>query len=78
MLEEIDHKIDDKLIKLAARYVPDMRLLKNIRNEFVVFREKLFQKNKNSLNLNESELFTMMLYKSTHLSDFELIRLGKK
>ena len=46
MLETIDHKIDDELVKLSALYVPDMRLLKNIYNEFIVFREKLFQKNK--------------------------------
>lgn len=78
VLGEADQEeIDDELIKLAARYVPDMRLLKSIYNEFIVFREKLFQKNKDSLNLNDSELYAMMLYKSTHLSDFELIRLGK-
>ncbi|WP_417561074.1 P-loop NTPase fold protein [Marinomonas sp.] len=77
MLGAIDHKIDDKLIKLAARYVPDMRLLKNVRNEFIIFREKLFTGDDKQLDLSESELFAMMLYKSTHLSDFELIRLGK-
>ncbi|MCW4628648.1 MULTISPECIES: P-loop NTPase fold protein [Marinomonas] len=70
-------KIGDELINLAARYVPDMRLLKNIYNEFIIFREKIFTDNDKKLNLNESELFAMMLYKSTHLSDFELIRLGK-
>ena len=70
-------KIGDELINLAARYVPDMRLLKNIYNEFIIFREKIFTDDDKKLNLNESELFAMMLYKSTHLSDFELIRLGK-
>ncbi|MDC6684570.1 hypothetical protein N4Q63_26225, partial [Leclercia adecarboxylata] len=29
------------------------------------------------LKLHETELFAMMLYKSTHLSDFEAIRVGK-
>lgn len=76
ILEEIGLEIDDALIKLAARYVPDMRLLKNICNEFIVFKEKILSNKENSLNLKDSELFAMMLYKSTHLSDFELIRLG--
>lgn len=77
LLNEISHDINDELINIAARYVPDMRLLKNALNEFIIFREKLFAGSDKQLNLNESELFAMMLYKSTHLSDFELIRLGK-
>tara|TARA_R110001599_G_scaffold26935_24_gene95140 strand:+ start:4959 stop:8627 length:3669 start_codon:yes stop_codon:yes gene_type:complete len=77
LLSEISHDINDELINIAARYVPDMRLLKNIRNEFIIFREKLFTGDDKQLNLSESELFAMMLFKSTHLSDFELIRLGK-
>ncbi|MBJ7557012.1 DNA-binding protein, partial [Marinomonas spartinae] len=76
-LDGISHDISDELINIAARYVPDMRLLKNTRNEFIIFREKLFTGDDKQLNLSESELFAMMLYKSTHLSDFELIRLGK-
>mgnify|MGYP003664188340 FL=1 len=76
-MSEISHDINDELINIAARYVPDMRLLKNIRNEFIIFREKLFTGDDKQLNLSESELFAMMLFKSTHLSDFELIRLGK-
>jgi hypothetical protein len=77
ILSEISHNIDNELINIAARYVPDMRLLKNVRNEFIVFREKLLLTEDNTLSLNDSELFAMMLYKSTNMSDFELIRLGK-
>ncbi|MBD5771197.1 YobI family P-loop NTPase [Marinomonas colpomeniae] len=75
--DELYKNINPELIKIAARYVPDMRLLKNVRNEFIIFREEIFTDDSKQLNLSESDLFAMMLYKSTHLADFELIRLGE-
>lgn len=77
LLGEIEHKIELELLDLAIKYVPDMRLLKNIRNEFIVFRDRIFSGDGEQLDLSETELFAMMLYKSTHLTDFEMIRLGK-
>lgn len=77
LFKEIDNKIDAELIDLASRYIPDMRLLKNVRNEFVVFRDRIFSGDGEQLALSENGLFAMMLYKSTHLSDFEAIRLGR-
>lgn len=76
-LEGIEHKLKRELLDLAGRYVPDMRLLKNVRNEFIVFRDRIFSGPGEKLNLDENELLAMMLYKSTHLADFELIRQGK-
>jgi len=76
LLRNVRHSIDPELIDLASRFVPDMRLLKNVRNEFLVFRDRIFSGDGERLMLKESELFAMMLYKSTHLADFELIRLG--
>ena len=77
LLGEVDHKIEDDLIDLASRYVPDMRLLKNVRNEFIVFHNRVFSGDGEQLNLSKSELFAMILYKNTHLADFEEIRLGR-
>lgn len=77
LLGEVNHKIEDDLIDLASRYVPDMRLLKNVRNEFIVFHNRIFSGDGEQLNLSKSELFAMMLYKNTHLADFEEIRLGR-
>jgi len=77
LLLDIKPEIESELIDLASRYVPDMRLLKNVRNEFLVFRDRIFSGDGASLKLSQSELFAMMLYKSTHLSDFEAIRIGK-
>lgn len=76
LLKEIEHGIEPKLIDLASRHVPEMRLLKNVRNEFLVFRHQILRP-ASRLKLSESELFALMLYKSTHLSDFEAIRLGE-
>lgn len=77
ILRGIEHHVSDDLVDLAGRFVPDMRLLKNVRNEFVVFRGRIFSGDGEGLGLSETDLFAMMLYKSTHLSDFEVIRLGK-
>jgi len=77
LLLDIKPEIEPELIDLASRYVPDMRLLKNVRNEFLVFRDRIFSGDGARLKLSQSELFAMMLYKSTHLSDFEAIRIGK-
>ncbi|MFJ3489118.1 YobI family P-loop NTPase [Leifsonia aquatica] len=77
ILRGIDHDVSSDLIDLAGRFVPDMRLLKNVRNEFVVFRDRIFAGDGKQLELSETHLFAMMLYKSTHLGDFEVIRLGE-
>lgn len=77
MLGKMEHEVASELTDLAAQYVPDMRLLKNVRNEFIVFRDRIFSGDGEHLNLNKTDLFAMVLYKNTHLTDFEAIRLGK-
>lgn len=76
LLSQVEHRIALELLDLATQFVPDMRLLKNVRNEFIVFRDRVFSGDGKHLNLSETDLFAMMLYKSTHLTDFETIRLG--
>jgi hypothetical protein len=73
-LTDLSHSVSEDLIDLVAQHVADMRLIKNIRNEFVIFHRQVIAKS--SLELDDDHLFAMMLYKSTHLSDFELIKLG--
>lgn len=74
-LNDIDEQdVSDDLVDLVAQHVADMRLIRNIRNEFVVFKEHVIRKS--SLELSDDHLFAMVLYKSTHLSDFERIKLG--
>jgi len=77
ILEEVDSEIDAALTDLTARYIPDMRLIKNLHNEFIVFRDRIFSGAGGDLELCKTELFAMMLYKCTHLADFEVISIGK-
>lgn len=77
VMKESGSTISSELIDLAARYLVDMRLIKNVHNEFVIFRQKVLGGEGSQLGLSEDVLFAMMLYKSTHLSDFEDIKLGK-
>lgn len=72
---ELEHEVSDDLIDLAARYVADMRLIKNIRNEYAIFKRLVLDAGE--VELDPDKLFAMVLYKSTHLADFEKIKLGK-
>lgn len=77
LLGKVDHNVEPEMFDLAAQYVPDMRLLINVRNEFIVFRDRIFSGDGAQLDLSQTALFAMMLYKSTHLRDFEAIRIGQ-
>jgi hypothetical protein len=78
VLDGINGTISSNLIDLAARHVTDMRLIKNVRNEFIIFKDKVFQTDDGvELALSDDGLFAMMLYKSTHLADFEKIKRGR-
>ena len=75
MGKDLEHEVSDDLIDLAARYVADMRLIKNIRNEYAIFKRLVLDAGE--VELDSDKLFAMVLYKSTHLADFEKIKLGK-
>ena len=77
VMKEIKHGVSIELIDLAARQLPDMRLIKNVCNEFMIFRERILFGRERVPELAEDQLFAMMLYKGTHLSDFEAIKDGR-
>lgn len=66
--------IDPALIRLAARHTADMRLIHNIRNEFEVYRDRLVLPEDHVYGINDDLVFAMVVYKNTHLADFERIR----
>ena len=74
IMKDISHDVSDSLIDLISRYVPDMRLMKNIRNEFAVFKRQVAAKN--GLKLPDDGIFAMVVYKNMHLGDFEQLRTG--
>lgn len=73
-MNEIERHISPELIDLAAQHLADMRLIKNTRNEFVIFRRHVLCKIDSVPGLTEDRLLAMILYKNTHLSDFEAIK----
>ena len=75
IMKDISDDVSDSLIDLTSRYVPDMRLMKNIRNEFAVFKRQIVAKD--GLKLPDDGIFAMIVYKNMHLGDFEKIRLNK-
>lgn len=75
-LGDMGHEISPQLVDLAAKHFPDMRLIKNIRNEYEVFYSQIISSNE-QLKLNGDLLFAMMMYKSVHMADFEKIKVGE-
>ncbi|TCC32041.1 hypothetical protein [Kribbella speibonae] len=75
--EEALVPVSPKLIDLTARHITDMRMLKNIRNEYVVFAARLITQEHGVSKLRADSVFAMMIYKNLHLADFERIQLGR-
>jgi hypothetical protein len=65
------------LVNLTAQHLPDMRLLRNVRNEFAVFADRLITNQGGIQGLDADRLFALVVYKNVHLGDFEDILLGK-
>ena len=64
------------LVDMVALRCTDMRLLRNMCNEYLVFSERLLLPAKSAPGLSPSGLFALVAYKSFHLKDFEDISRG--
>lgn len=71
-----DTGISEGLLDLIAPHLTDMRLLRNIRNEFDVFAAQILPP-RGPEGLNRDQLLAMIVYKNLHLTDFEAIREGE-
>jgi len=74
VMDSTEFKINPALIRLAARHVADMRLIRNIRNEFEIYRNRLVIPADHIPGITDDLVFAVVLYKNTHLTDFEKIR----
>lgn len=74
-LEDVQWKVSDDLINRTSRYVPELRVIRSVCNEYRVYAQRLL--GEGSLDLKPDHLFAMMLYKAVHLRDYEDIRLGR-
>lgn len=59
--------LDDDLSEMAF-FIQDMRILTNIANEYIQYRQKLYDPQKKNLNL--TKLLAMIVYKNYHPRDF--------
>ena len=64
------------LINVAARFVADMRLITDMRNEYDIYANRLLGTTNQMPGLDPDRLFALILYKCVHMGDFEAIRLG--
>jgi len=65
------------LVSTIAQYFPDQRQIRNIRNEFTMYREQLLQPGRHPAELTANRLLALVLYKNLEVAEFELIRLGQ-
>jgi len=72
---ESEQQPSTELVSLVGAHLTDMRLIRNIRNEFEIYRGSVLGEN-GLKGLTVDRLFAMMVYKNLHLEDFEAIRLG--
>lgn len=74
-VERVDPKVSFDVIRVVAKHVTDMRLLRNIVNEYRVFKTRVLGP-ESPKGLTEDNLFALIAYKNTHLEDFEKIRVS--
>ncbi|WP_216379648.1 YobI family P-loop NTPase [Arcanobacterium phocae] len=68
---------DNNLLDLIIKYMPDTRAIKQLRNEYIVFYERLIKEGDKSLDLNSNELLAMLAVKVAYPSEFEKSRRGE-
>ena len=69
---EIIELFEKKFLQDISLYIDDMRLLKNIYNEFLIYDSKL-----NTTELNPNKMLAMIVYKNLFPQDFSDLQLNK-
>lgn len=65
-------KLDGKFLQGLSLYVDDMRLLKNICNEFLIYYNRV-----NTTELDYNKMFALITYKNLFPRDFSDLQLGR-
>ncbi|MDD6849443.1 MAG: hypothetical protein PUD54_02980 [Veillonellaceae bacterium] len=68
----ISNKMDRKFLRRLSVFIDDMRLLKNIYNEYVLYYNQL-----NDTELNCDKMLAIITYKNIFPKDFSELQLGK-
>lgn len=69
--EDINKHLDTKFLQGISLYIDDMRILKNIYNEFLIYKNRL-----NSIELNFNKLLALIAYKNIFPRDFSELQLS--
>ena len=77
MLREMEGtEVSRDLINVVARFVADMRLIANMRNEYDIYADRLLGTPNQMPGIDADRLFALIVYKCVHIGDFEAIPLG--
>ncbi|ORF22413.1 hypothetical protein BGI05_02140, partial [Snodgrassella alvi] len=68
------NKIENGFLEGISLYIDDMRLLKNICNEFHLYYSNI---NNNKLELNANKMFAIIVYKNLFPLDFTLLQMNQ-
>lgn len=68
---DINKHLDTKFLQGISLYIDDMRILKNIYNEFLIYKNRL-----NSIELNFNKLLALIAYKNIFPRDFSDLQLS--
>lgn len=63
---------DRQLLQGISLYIDDMRILKNVCNEFIIYNERI-----RTISQNADKLLAMIVYKNLFPKDFGLLQLGQ-
>lgn len=72
---EVHQKPSAAIVDLVSVHLTDMRLIKNLCNEYEIFLDKIFRRD-GLQQLNPDLLFASVVYKNVYLVDYEKIRNG--
>lgn len=73
LLTEIDipHEFDNNLLETILIYIDDMRLLKNVLNEYCIYKSEI------NFEIDNTKLITVIIYKNIFPTDFYNFQYGK-
>ncbi|WP_251135049.1 hypothetical protein [Exiguobacterium sp. s102] len=66
------HRLDQNFLSDITIYIDDMRILKNIFNEFIIYKEKLGR-----IDLDLNRLMAIVVYKNIYPFDFSQLQFNK-
>ena len=71
------YNLDDNFLYSLSLYIDDMRILKNIYNEFLIYYNELNKTEKTSTKINSNKILSMIAYKNLFPKDFSDLQLNQ-